>query len=164
MFKKFLICGVFIFLGMNIEGKVIYNPDANTLWIEDGKDIEIVEHGKPEFWQGKAWAGTLEFEAIENGFKIKSPSHDKNCSGRYFKFNKDYPYLVWEIDKVVYGEGYRGLGFHFPHTVFQFVTHFYPGIFVVNPFLSKKDIKDLEYCRIYLYNTEIHFKYIKMVR
>jgi len=164
MFKRFLIGGVFLFFIFNMEGKVVYNPDENTLWIENGKDIEIVEHGKPEFWSGKAWAGTLEFNTIENGFSIKSSSSDKNCSGRYFKFNKEYPYLVWEIDKVIIGEGYRGLTMAFPHTVFQFVTHFYPGIFVVNPFLSKKDIKDFEFCRIYLYNTELHLKYIKMVK
>jgi len=164
MFRKILIGGLCLFFVINIEGKVIYNPDTNTLWIEDGKDIEIVEHGKPEFWQGKAWAGKLEMETTEDGFKIKSPSADREIIGRYFKFNKEYPYLVWEIDKVVYGEGYRGLTIAFPHIVFPFVSYIYPGIFVVNPFLSKKDIKDFEYCRIYLYNTEIYLKYIKMVK
>jgi hypothetical protein len=164
MLKKFLIYGLFSFFVMNIEGKVIYNPDNNTLWIEDATNVETGEVGKEGYWAGKYWAGSLEIESKENLLRIKSPSINKECSGRVFKFDPEYPYLVWEINKVVYGEGYRGLGICFPHPVFQFVTHFYPGIFVVNPFLSKKDIKDFEYCRIYLYNTEIYLKYIKMVK
>ncbi|MGC8977453.1 MAG: hypothetical protein ACP5OB_07545 [Candidatus Ratteibacteria bacterium] len=166
MLKRFFIIGVFsLFFFLNSECKVIYNPDANTLWLEDGKDVEVGVHGKEGFWAGKYWAGKLEIESKEDGMKVKSPSNDKECSGRYFRFDRNYPYLVWEIDKkIIYGEGYRGLTMAFPHSVFNFVTHIYPGIFVVNPFLSKKDIKEFEYCRIYLYNTEIYFKYIKMVK
>jgi len=168
MLKRTLIYGVFLFLvmnfAMNIEGKVIYNPDDNTLWIEDGKDIEIVKDGAPEFWAGKAWAGKLEMETTEDGFKVKSPSMEQYVQGRHFKFSKEYPYLVWEIDKIVYGQGYKHLLLGFPYGVFQFVGNFYPGIFVVNPFLAHKDIKDFEYCRIYLYNSEIYFKYMKMVK
>lgn len=167
MFWKRVILSLVFFFPFSIysPAKVVYNPDENTLWIEDGKEPEIVEHGKPEFWAGKAWAGKLEFEEIEGGFKIKSPSSERYSIGRYFKLSPDYPYLVWEISKVIYGEGYRGFGMHFPGNVFGFVSHMFPGIFVVNPFLVDKNLQEkLHFCRIYLYNTELHFKYIKMVK
>jgi len=147
------------------SGKVIYQPDDNTLWIEDGKELELVEHGQPEFWAGKAWAGKLEMEPITGGFRLKSPSADKNSMGRYLKLSPSYPYLVWEVSKVIYGEGYRGFSLHFPGPVFGFVTHIFPGIFAVNPFLvDKKLAEKLYFCRLYLYNAEMHFKYLKMVK
>ncbi|MCX7917305.1 MAG: hypothetical protein N2589_04170 [bacterium] len=159
---KFLIV-LYIFSTLCFSA-VKYNPDENTLWIEDGKNFAIIEYGKKEFWEGKAWSGKLEVEGLEDGFRIKSPSNDKHSIGRYFKFSSEYPYLVWEIKKVIYGEGYRDFLMAFPNNVFNFVTHIYPGLFVTNPFLSNKNIKNFEYCRIFLYNTEIHFSYIKMVK
>ncbi|MCM8785845.1 MAG: hypothetical protein NC827_08430 [Candidatus Omnitrophica bacterium] len=164
--KRVLIYSVGFLLFSNfLYSKVVYNPDENTFWIENGKEFEIVEHGKPEFWAGKAWSGNLEIGVEEDTFKIKSPSNDKNLIGRYFKFNPSYPYLIWEIKKVTYGEGYRGFDMCFPSRVFNFVTHIFPGIFIVNPFLFDKNLAEKTYyCRIYLYNTELDFKYIKMVK
>ena len=156
----------FIFLySLLVESKVIYNPDVDTFWIEDGKEVEVGEVGKEGYWAGKYWGGSLEIESTEDGLRIKSPSSEKNKSIRYFKFSPEYPYLVWEITKVNYGQGYRAIGFHFPTSVFGFVTNIYPGIFVVNPFLFNKELKEeTKPCSIYLYNTEVYLKYIKMVK
>lgn len=158
------ICIMFLFCNSG-DCKVIYNPDTNTLWIEDGREIEYETIETEKKWQGKVWTGNLEMKSTEDGLIIKSTSSDKSCIGRYLKFDRQYPYLVWEITKVNYGSGYRGLTMAFPDSVFNFVTHIYPGIFVVNPFLSNKKLSDkTEWCRIYLYNSEVYFKYIKMVK
>jgi len=143
--------------------KVIYNPDENTYWIEDGKNFEISEYEKSEFWQGKMWSGKLVIEETEDGFIIKSPSFDRYAIGRFFKFSPDYPYLVWEISKVVYGDGYKAFLMCFPVGVFGFEGNIFSGIFVVNMF-QFGNIKDNEFCRIYLYDTSLQFKYIKAVK
>jgi hypothetical protein len=156
----FLAVMFLFFFGVAGEGMVVYNPDENTLWIEDGKDVEQGTGSSD-----KHWSEGLEMESTEKGLRVKSPSSEKHGSGRYLKLSPEYPYLVWEITEVNYGKGYRGLGFYFPSGVFGFVSHIYPGIFVANPFLSQKDLKEgTKFCRIYLYNTEIYLKYIKMVK
>ena len=70
-------------------------PDANTLWREDGKNIQ---HGNAAY--GKGWNDSrMEITALPNGegFNFTSNSFKQNSTGRQVPVNRNYPWLSIEI-------------------------------------------------------------------
>lgn len=161
--KKLLFIVCFFFIATISYGELIKQPDKNTYWIENGKNIKTGEKPSLDHWQN-----SIPVVPAENGFMIEglSPGEGKGTAiGRYLPFSPDYPYLVWKITKVERKKGYRGLTFLFPDkVVFNFVTHIYPGIFAVNVFNYGKVKSKNPWCRIYVYGAKVYFEYLKMVK
>jgi hypothetical protein len=146
------------------QGKLLPHPDANTLWLEDGKDIQLGGPPNSDAW----WTGGLEMKSLpEGGFLLRNTNGKDVSIGRYLPMDPAYPWLVWEVTNVKYFEGYRGEAMCFPSGQMPagFAGFIYPGLFVVNPFqFDPKLAKSSPYCSIYLYDAELSFKYLKMVK
>jgi hypothetical protein len=146
------------------QGKLRPHPDANTLWLEDGKDIQLGGPPNSDAW----WHGGLEMKSLpEGGFLLRNTNGKDVSIGRYLPMDPAYPYLVWEVTNVKYFEGYRGEAMCFPSSQIPagFAGFVYPGVFVVNPFqFDPKLAKSSPYCSVYVYDAELSFKYLKMVK
>lgn len=139
------------------------NPDANTLWIEDGRQIKSGVGSSDQHW-----TNALEFSEVESGgFKMRGEGPGKSNSGRYVDFDPAYPWLVWEITEVTPGApGYRALSFRtldMPQSAFVgMISFIQPGIFAVRTDYAHPTAKRT-FFRIDLHNCDVTMKYLKLV-
>ncbi|MFA6104175.1 MAG: hypothetical protein WCV67_14465 [Victivallaceae bacterium] len=150
----------------DVNAEMIVNPDDNTLWIENGRDIKNGSADAGDDW--RAGVKLLPDPAGE-GFIIDSNSDaDKQCSsGRYVKVAPEYSWLVWEITAIAPIPG-KYLGLAMPMMVgpiSEFAGNIPTGIFVRNINDRGGVTKEnLCFLSIYAYNSKINVKYIKMVK
>ena len=148
--------------GSIARADIIVNPDANTLWIEDGKNIAAGDGPSSKHWQ-KA-EGIDITSAADGGFTIASHGDQGTATGRYIAVDPAYPYLVWEISGVTPGEGYRGFVFRRGEKgapAINMVTNIETGIFVLP---DPVETAGGPYYRLDLRNAGVTFKYIKRVK
>lgn len=144
------------------------NPDKNTLWIEDGKKVQVGVGSSNRHWntQGLNVSDASEEDSAE-GILFESPNSKKHATGRYVHFDPAFPYLVWEISQVIPGKGYQGFCLHTLQTdhglFFSMVSHLKTGLFTVNTSYYYP-VPKVSYLRIDLYNTQITMKYLKLVK
>lgn len=146
-----------LFLAPLASGRMIESPDDNTLWIEDGTDIEFGPTSAENQWQTK-----LQISAFPEGGFLIHPGDEENGASRYVGTEPEYPHLVWKISDVAPPlEGYRQFMMASEgKPLFQMVTGIEGGIFVVP--LHTETPKTL--LQIIIYNTEFKFDYLKLVR
>ncbi len=151
---------------VDVNAEMIANPDENTLWIENGRDIKNGAADAVDDWR----AGVkLLPDPVGEGFIIDSNSDaDKQYStGRYVKVAPEYSWLVWEITAVVPVPG-KYLGLTMPMMVgpiSEFAGNIPTGIFVRNINDRGGVTKEnLCFLSIYAYNSRTNVKYIKMVK
>ena len=140
------------------------NPDGNTLWVEDGKDI------KTGPGSGDYWNNSIKFTSLpDSGFSMEA-TDKANATGRYLPMSADYPYVVFEITQVEKRPGYVSLDL--PHLLgdnwkaveIGMVSQLQTGIFAVNVFKNGKLGNGTPYFRINQYNCALNFKYLKCVK
>jgi hypothetical protein len=136
--------------------RLLHNPDANTLWIEDGEAIEVGGADASLRWNTNLGVAP----AAGGGFVVGSRGDKQDCVQRYLLTDPAYPYLTWEIAAVVRGEGYQGFVMAWPESVFDMVSHLQTGIFAV----AVRPDKPNPMLGIYLYNSKITLKYLKLVK
>lgn len=140
---KRVIALVVLFAAFTVYGEFKTNPDANTLWIEDGKAIS-------------GWRKEINMtENPEGGFYIEPG--EKVDGGRYVPASPDYPWFVAELSEVEHKKGYRGFGFY---GLIGMVDNPMTGIFTVRvPYRIPKP-----FFRIDVHGLKLGFKYMKVVR
>ena len=164
MIKRFVI----ITLGtiFSLQSSQLKNPDANTLWLEDGKDIKT--SSKSEFYRWRSMG--LEIQSASSGkgvsFCARDGKHRKALTG--IKFSPEYPYLIFRISNLEMLRGYRNwtLSINGWFSSVQAATP-QKGIYVYDLFqnLPEKETSNLNrYLTFYLYNLKMELEYLKIVK
>ena len=167
--NKWIIAAALLAAGV-AQAKQVDKPDDNTLWMEDGKEIET---GKLGFhrWTPEQGDKALEIKPKEDGKGFSFFAKDKN--GRkvitVVKVSPEYPYLVFRITDFELLNGYRNwtVNTEIGNILYSQVTAPQKGIFVFDLFrnLPEKDAaKKAAYLRFWVYNLRMEFEYIKMVK
>ncbi|MFA6931187.1 MAG: hypothetical protein WCT05_12750 [Lentisphaeria bacterium] len=152
-----------------IQAEMLLYPDDNTLWLEDGKNIKVSEIGNPEAWNCRL----LSIQSLpEGGFSIgKTPELQGNSTYRNLPVSPEYPWLTFQITGFETLPGYRSWSFY-PKVdgkmVFILGQITYPKLGIYNvhlydhPLLSLPDSQAL--FLLYIYNLQLNFAYLKMVK
>lgn len=162
--SNFLLSVFFVALSVSSFAELKQNPDGNTLWIEDGKDI------KTGAGSGDYWNDAIKFTPLADGGFSMEASGKGNATGRYLPMSLEYPYVVFEISQVEKRPGYTALGL--PQLLgagngavgIGMVSQLQTGIFAVNVFENGKLGSANPYFRINLFNCTLNFKYLKCVK
>lgn len=161
--KRFLRCALIaLCLPSGSRAEFVEMPDPNTLWIENGVEIKAGPGSSNQQWMSN-------FEvrpAKEGGFVLNSAGDQSDRMIRNVPYEPDFPYLVWEITEFIRGRGYQGFSVFLQESgqehrlLMQTISIVQKGLFAVRtdaaptkPMLS-----------LYLYNTELTLKYLKMVK
>lgn len=149
--KKAITTALCLLTAGLVFGEYHENPDQNTLWSEDGKEI-------------KGWMkdGLTPESAPENGFVLDQFGKQPHGGGFYALASNDYPWLTFEITKVERHNGYRKLSFQGKD--FAVVTDLQPGIYAFRMPGTKTAPGKREYFRIDVYGMKVFFRYMKAVK
>lgn len=155
LFVLFLFC-------LALTAEVIFNPDDNTLWSEDGKSFPLSEAVSAGAWQKT----DMEFFcADEQGvFGMGGSGTMKNT--RYFPVSKEYPWLELELQSITQYSGYKAwtMFFRGGQGIGQ-VTHPQEGVYVHNIYATG-DTKEsgMEYLAIYIYNLKLNMSRLRVLK
>ena len=164
MIKLFVI--ITIGAIFSLQSAQLRNPDDNTLWMEDGKDIK--SSSKSEFYRWRSMG--LEILSGTDGrgfsFHAKDGKHRKALTG--IKFSPKYPFLIFRISNLEMFRGYR----NWTLTVNGWLSSVQAatpqkGIYVYNLFqnLPEKEASNLNrFLTFHLYNLKMELEYLKIVK
>ena len=168
--NRCVIAVVFLFFAMAAYAIQLNNPDPNTLWLENGKDIKLSKYPNYKCWYRND-KKALEIKSLADGKGFSFFAQD--VSGRktstQLKLSPEYPYLVFKITGFEILKGYTGWAVLMQNIQFlaSQVTVPHKGIFVYDLYrnLSKKEAAQKNgYLNIFLYNIKLNFEYIKLVK
>lgn len=151
-----------------VRAELKKNPDENTLWIEDGVNFKTGEGSS-----GKHWGGMPGQAAEDGGFTLSHKPKQGYSTGRYLPYDPAYPWAVWEISSVAYRKPekqgahvYKAINFQVPfkQTSLSMVSHIKTGLFTVDISRALPEKPKTMYTRIYLYGSDVTFKYLKCVK
>ena len=153
-----------------IQAKQLDNPDENTLWMEDGK--EIVLSPSPGFKRWLVIPGKKDLEIKSNEAGKGFSFYAKDGSGRYtvtrVKVSPEYPYLTFRITNIEMLKGYRNWTVFFEGFFSSAqITSPQKGIFIFDMYknLPEKAFNTkAAYLYFTLYHLGLNFEYIKMVK
>ena len=164
------ITAVMIAAVFALQAKQMEKPDANTLWLEDGKDIAVEK--KPNFrhWMPGAGKRALDIKPKADGKGFTLFAQDSN--GRYtvtrIKISPEYPYLTFRITGLEVLKGYCDWRFTVEKmmTIVQTATP-QKGIYVCDLFRNLPETESgrkAAYFYIYLHNLRMDLEYIELVK
>lgn len=163
--SKFLMSVFFATLSASSFAELKENPDENTLWIEDGKEI------KTGAGSGNHWNDAVKFTPLADGGFSMEASGKASATGRYLPMSLEYPYIVFEISRVEKRSGYVAFNLPVIHggtgmssVGIGMVSQPQTGIFTVNVFENGKLPLAKPYFRINEHNCTLDFKYLKCVK
>jgi len=161
-FKSIIIIGLTLTVS-TLSAEFTKNPDSNTLWIEDGKNIKTASGISVNSWN----SDNLKIESAPDGkgFTIIANNPKKYDTHRYVPINPEYPWLVYKISKIKARKGYTGFAIYSPHSHQSGqVANLRKGIFAIK-FLKDGNIKKgLTVFRLDAFGLEMTFDYLKMVK
>ena len=167
--NKRIIAGILLAAGI-VQAKQIENPDANTLWMEDGKEIERSKGPGFKRWMQLPGKKELAIKPKEDGkgFSLFA----KDASGRKtvtrVKLSPEYPYLTFRITGFDLLQGYRNWTFGVDGLMAASqVTTPQKGIYVFDLFRNASEkgaAQKAAYLQIYLYNLRLDLEYLKLVK
>jgi hypothetical protein len=148
-----------------LQAEMLYKPDANTLWIENGKNIQKSPKNSSKGWNSSELSITPLPDG--KGFSIDATDPKKHGSGRYVNTSPEYPWFVYELKAITQYKGYRS--YAVPCfggiCVFGQVSNPQKGIFATNVFEKKKPTKnEVRFLSYYQYGLKLDFGYFKMVK
>jgi hypothetical protein len=173
--------GLLVGLGLTVLGTVVQaavekSPDANTLWQENGVAVETVKAESAQFWTDQRWSagdcwlsGGLwsDVTADEKGGLRVTAVDKRILTAVKVPFNRDYPYIVWEVDNIALTPGYHdfSVGLDAPD-VLGMVGNIQTGAYVFNPFQRHPEWsgQNKGFLMIRLFNAALTVKGLKMVK
>ena len=168
--NKWIMTALAAAAAVTMQAKQLENPDPNTLWMEDGKEIEMSK--KPGFkaWQLVSGGKELEIKPKEDGkgFSFFANGPDRKTTTRV-KFSPDYRYLTFRITDFEMLKGYRNWTLRTeigPMLVSQ-VNALQKGIFVFDLYQNlpeKEAARKAGYINIWCYNIRLDLEYLKIVK
>ncbi len=138
-------------------------PDANTLWIEDGVNLQTAGSPSDQGWLDK----NLKLEAAaDGGFTVSATDPAQSATGRYVPISAEYPYCVFEITKIKNTGKYTAVSLSFPGAAsISVVANLQPGVYVWKPFELANSVPDKkDFLRFDVYGMTLDMPYIKMVK
>ena len=168
--NRWIIAVILLTSGI-VQAKQIENPDANTLWMEDGKEIELGEKPGSGHWLAAPGKKDLEIKPKDDGqgFSLFA----KDAAGRKtvtrVHLSPEYPYLTFRITGFDLLQGYRAWTVLLEIGGFgsSQVTTPQKGIFVYDLYQNiseKEKAKQAAYLHFYLYNLRLDLEYVKLVK
>ena len=153
-----------------VQAKQLNNPDDNTLWMEDGKEIETTRI--PNFKRWCVYAKKeLEIKPLEGskGFSFFAKDGSGRKTATKVNLSPEYPYLVFRVTGFELQNGYRNWTTVLDIGSFSSsqVTSPQKGIFAYDLYQNleeKKAAKKSAFLHFYLYNLKLDFEYIKLVK
>ena len=166
--KRWIITVALLAAGI-VQAKQLNNPDANTLWIEDGKGIELSKI--PNF---KSWClyknKELEIKSNDDkGFSFFGKDGVSRDTATQIRLSRDYPYLVFQVTELKVLAGFSSWAAVMPGIKFFSSQSTVPqkGIFVYDLYQNLPEelaTAKSAYLHFYLTNLGLDFKYIKLVK
>ena len=145
-----------------LSAEIVKNPDPNTLWIENGKNIKsAVNHGSLVWGTG----GKIKVTALDKGFTF-GPG---GTLGIYIPVSKQYPWFCAKVKSAErIGDKYHALGFNTNLNVglYTVVSTIPRGTYCIDLSGSNKltDKAYLNYMRMDIHSGNITFDYIGMFK
>ena len=153
-----------------LSAKQVDNPDGNTLWMEDGHGIESSKVPDYHRWFLHGAKSVMETAAKTNGigFAFRAPDGESKAVTRV-NVSPDYPFLTFRITGYEYLEGYRNwtVASELGNFCISQVSAPENGIFVFDLYQNlsgQERAGKSAYLSIYLYNLQVDFEYIKLVK
>ena len=160
-----------LFVTGAVQAKQLNNPDENTLWMEDGKEIEL--SAKPDFNRWMEIQGNKRLEIIPKedgkGFSMLAEDSAGRKTVTKVTLSPEYPYLTFRITGFDLLKGYRNWTVLMEIGGFgsSQVTAPQKGIFVYDLYQNiseQEKAKKTAYLHFYLYNLRMDLEYIKLVK
>lgn len=147
-----------------VYAEMKHNPDSNTLWIEDGKNIKTAKNNYSEGFNNTDMIVT---SRPEGGFIMEQKKQGKPRSGRMVPISPEYPYLVYEIDSLEQKPGYHALWMPLlGNGMMVMEGNPQKGVFAINVYensnLNPKTRRTP--LSFDIHGLQVGFKYIKMVK
>ena len=168
--NKWIIAGILLTAGL-VQAKQIEHPDANTLWMEDGREIELSKGPGFKRWMQLPGKKELDIKAKEDGKGLSLFA--KDAEGRMtltrVHLSPEYPYLTFRITGFDLLQGYRNWTVLLEIGGFgsSQVTTPQKGIFVYDLYQNiseKEKAKKAAYLKFYLYGLRLDLEYVKLVK
>jgi len=152
-----------------LYAEFVEKPDPNTLWIENGVDVTTADDRVSEtYWRTGGEKGMGIEQTGTNGFTLRSMDRVSSTT-RYMPIDPDYPYLVIEVTDFKHQGKSRSIHAQFfPPSATDalklwMVNQIPNGIYTWKAFINEHN-KPLCNFTIYLANSEVTLRYIKMVK
>ncbi len=163
--NKLIIAGILLAAGI-VQAKQIENPDANTSWAEDGKEIRTGERPGRGHWLK---SDKLEIKSGENGrgFSFFARGMDGKTVTKV-NLTQEYPYFTFRITGIELLNGYRNWTM-FMQNGFSTsqVTAPEKGIYVYDLYQNlpeKERARKISNLFVHLYHLRLDFEYMKLVK
>lgn len=148
-----------IFWSGIVSADLVNRPDANTLWLENGKNPD------------KNWSGAVARLPGEKAFSLECKEKDINKSHSAVlraPCSPEYPWLVFRVSGIELHPGYRSWAVILQNPAFRIgqTSASTPGIFTFNVYdgaqiKGKPSVADIFF---YLYTLKLTFTELKMVK
>ena len=140
------------------------NPDPNTLWIEDGKNIQTATNN---YSYGFNNTDLIVTPNPAGGFYMEQKQQGKPRSGRKVNISPEYPYIVYEITELELKPGYHALWMPMLGNA-SMVLEGNPqkGMFAINYYENSKlkPGQKSENMIFDIHGLKVGFKYVKVVK
>ena len=160
------ITAVMIAGAFAVQAKQLKKPDDNTLWLEDGKEIEL--SAKPVFYRWMPVGLEIQSKTDGKGFSFCAKDGKDRKTVTWVNFSPEYPYLTFRITGLDLLNGYRNWTLIVDGWLnSNQVTTPQKGIYVYDLFQNlpeKAASMRTRYLYFYLYHLKMDFEYLKLVK
>lgn len=145
-----------------LSAEIVKNPDPNTLWIENGKNVKTAAKQGDLIW---GLGGKTTVTSLDKGFKINNSGN----LGIYVPVSKQYPWLCYEIKSAerITG-GYHALTMNpaLDIGIFSVVSRIPKGTYCIalDSSTKLKEKTRWNYMRLDIHNANVVVNYIGMFK
>lgn len=157
---------VFCFLMLGVQGRAEFktNPDPQTLWIEDGKNIKTTNTNFGNGWNATDIAVSPN---PDGGFFMEQKKQGKPRTGRMVPVSPEYPYIVYEINELEMKKGYHAIWLPLLGSAMTVMEgNVQKGVFAINYYENSKLKPNAKqsFIGMDIHGMRVGFKYIKAVK
>lgn len=157
-----MLAGVFV-----SQAKQLKKPDENTLWMEDGREIELSNKTEGSRWNNDGLE--IQSKVDGKGFSFFAKDGKDRKAVTFLYFSPEYPYLTFRITGLDYLQGYRAWVVSAGGRMMSSqVTAPEKGIYVFDLYqnLPENSAADKAggYLKFWAYNLRVELDYIKLVK
>ena len=164
MKNKLIVMTAVLLAGSLARAEFKMNPDSNTLWIEDGKNIKTANTNFGGGWNNTDVAVTSN---PDGGFYLEQKKQGKPQTGRMVPVSPEYPYVVYEVSELEMKPGYHALWLPLLGSAMTVLEgNVQKGVFAVNYYENSKLKPDAKqsFLGLHIHGLKVGFKYIKVVK
>ena len=151
-----------------VQAKQLKTPDENTLWMEDGKDIELTNKTETSRWNNVGLE--IQSKTDGRGFSFLAKDGKGRRAVTYVNFSPEYRYLTFRIIGLDFLQGYRCWAISAEGRMMASqVTSPQKGIYVFDMFQNLLENSPTSRAgagalKFWVYNLRVNLEYIKMIK